>query len=105
MVGVLVVAALGLASAPSEPVATWTPHVWLHAHNCYPDEGRGADRLARALTAARGTVAIEQDIVWDARRRQPVVSHDTELDGHEPTLEAHFFEALAPRLDLSLIHI
>ena len=102
VVGVLVVAALGLASAPSEPVATWTPHVWLHAHNCYPDEGRGADRLARALTAARGTVAIEQDIVWDARRRQPVVSHDTELDGHEPTLEAHFFEALAPRLDRAL---
>ncbi len=97
--GVLVVAALGLASGPSEPLATWTPRVWLHAHNCYPDEGRGADRLARALAAARGTVAIEQDVVWDARRRQPVVSHDTELDGHEPTLEAHFFEALAPRLE------
>lgn len=100
--GVLVVAALGLASAPSEPVAAWAPRVWLHAHNCYPDEGRGADRLRRALAAARGTVAIEQDVVWDARRRQPVVSHDTELDGTEPTLEAHFFEALAPRLDRAL---
>ncbi len=96
------VAALGLASAPSEPVAAWAPRVWLHAHNCYPDEGRGADRLRRALAAARGTVAIEQDVVWDARRRQPVVSHDTELDGTEPTLEAHFFEALAPRLDRAL---
>lgn len=100
--GVLVVSALGLASAPAQPAAHWTPRVWLHAHNCYPDEGRGADRLARALAASRGTVAIEQDVVWDPRRREPVVSHDTELDGTEPTLEAHFFEALAPRLDGAL---
>ncbi|MCC6992360.1 MAG: hypothetical protein IT181_25370 [Acidobacteria bacterium] len=74
----------------------------MHAHNCYPDEGRGGDRLARALAATRGTVAIEQDVAWDARRRQPVVSHDAELDSSEPTLETHFFDALAPRLDRAL---
>lgn len=102
VMGILVAAALGEASAPAQPSAAWTPRVWLHAHNCYPDEGRGADRLARALAATRGTLAIEQDVVWDARRRQPVVSHDTDLDGAEPTLEAHFFEALAPRLDRAL---
>ena len=102
MVGILVAAALGVASAPAQPSAAWTPRVWLHAHNCYPDEGRGADRLSRALAATRGTVAIEQDVAWDARRRQAVVSHDTDLDGTEPTLEAHFFEALAPRLDAAL---
>jgi hypothetical protein len=100
LAGVLVVAALGLASAPTS--GAWTPRVFLHAHNCYPDEGRGADRLARALAATRGTVAIEQDVAWDAGRRQPVVSHDTELDGSEPTLEAHFFGSLAPRLDRAL---
>lgn len=100
--GMIVAAALGVASAPTQLSTTWTPRVWLHAHNCYPDEGRGADRLSRALAATRGTVAIEQDVVWDTRRQQPVVSHDTELDGTEPTLEAYFFEALAPRLDRAL---
>jgi hypothetical protein len=54
------------------------------------------------LKAARGTVAIEQDVVWDARRRQSVLSHDTELSGSEPTLEAHFFSALATTLDEAL---
>ncbi len=76
--------------------------VWLHAHNCYPDEGRGADRLARALAAARGPVAIEQDVAWDSRRRQSVLSHDTALDGTELTLDEHFFHAVAPVLDRAL---
>jgi hypothetical protein len=90
------------AGAPSPAAPSWSPQVWLHAHNCYPDEGRGTDRLARALAAARGTVAIEQDLVWDRRRGQSVVSHDTELDGREPTLEDHFFGALTARLDHAL---
>jgi len=99
---VFVASALGFAAGPPQPEPAWAPRVWLHAHNCYPDEGRGADRLTRALAATRGTVAIEQDVVWDARRRQSVVSHDSELDGREPTLEAHFFDVLAPRLDRAL---
>lgn len=97
-----VASALGLAAGPPQPEPAWAPRVWLHAHNCYPDEGRGADRLSRALAATRGAVAIEQDVVWDARRGQSVVSHDTELDGGEPTLEAHFFDALTARLDRAL---
>ncbi len=89
-----------VAQSPKGPA--WSPQVWLHAHNCYPDDGHGADRLARALAATRGTVAIEQDVVWDATRRQSVVSHDLELDGREPTLEAHFFAAVAERLERAL---
>ena len=91
-------AIMPVALAPPSPL----PPVWLHAHNCYPDEGVGADRLARALAARRGTVAIEQDIAWDARRGASVLSHDTELDGSEPTLAAHFFDALTPELDRAL---
>jgi len=96
----LVLGADVVAQAPKAPV--WSPRVWLHAHNCYPDDGHGATRLARALASTRGTVAIEQDVVWDAARRQTVVSHDTELDGHEPTLEDHFFAAVSARLDRAL---
>lgn len=76
--------------------------MWLDAHNCYPDDGIGADRLARALAVRTGTVAIEQDLVWDAARKQSVVSHDLELSGTEPTLVDHFFRALAPELDRTL---
>lgn len=93
---------LGLAIA--EQGASVKPlQVWLHAHNCYPDEGHGADRLARALAVRRGTIAIEQDIAWDPVRRQPVLSHDTTLDGTEPSLEAHFFRAVASELDRALV--
>lgn len=75
---------------------------WLDAHNCYPENGRGVDRLARALAAARGVPAIEQDVAWDAKRRQSVVSHDTDLDGTEPTLDEHFFQAVATRMEHAL---
>lgn len=96
----LVTGADAAVQAPQAPA--WSPQVWLHAHNCYPDNGYGTDRLARALASARGTVAIEQDVVWDSARRQSVVSHDTELDGREPTLEEHFFSAVSARLDRAL---
>ena len=90
------------ADAQGPGVLTAGSRVWLHAHNCYPDEGRGVDRLARALAAAQGPVAIEQDVAWDARRGQSVLSHDTTLDGKELTLDEHFFQAVAPLLDRAL---
>lgn len=98
-IGVIVTSSMvvdGRRAAP-EPL-----RVWLHAHNCYPDRGFGADRLRRALAAGRGALAIEQDLVWDARRRQPVVAHETALHGDEPTLEDHFFRVLLPTLDQAL---
>lgn len=76
--------------------------VWLHAHNCYPDAGRGVDRLWRAVGAARGPVAIEQDLVWDPARQASVVAHGLPVNGAEPTLADHFFATLAPLLDRAL---
>jgi hypothetical protein len=93
--------ALSLHGPPMAPLEPGR-RVWLHAHNCYPDEGRGTDRLARARAAARGPLAIEQDLAWDPRRQVSVVSHDTTLDGTEPTLADHFFRAVAPELDGAL---
>jgi hypothetical protein len=98
--GTLVAMVVAGRSAPApEPL-----RVWLHAHNCYPDEGVGADRLRRALAARRPheTVAIEQDLVWDPRRGESVISHDVELLGGEPTLDEHFFRAVASDLDAAL---
>ena len=93
---------LTLAAPPAPAPLDAGGRVWLHAHNCYPDEGRGADRLARALAAADGPVSIEQDVALDPQRRASVVSHDTALDGTEPTLDEHFFRAVMPVLDRAL---
>jgi hypothetical protein len=80
--------------------------VFLHAHNCYPEDGRWTDRLARALATGVRPIAIEQDLVWsvDATtgRGRSVVSHGAPLSGIEPTLEAHFFAIVEPMLEQML---
>jgi hypothetical protein len=67
----------------------------LDAHNCYPYEGRWADRIDRALSLGF-PVAIEQDIAWGvdpiSGKGRPVVSHTSKTSGGEPTLRAYFFE-------------
>jgi hypothetical protein len=77
----------------------------LDAHNCYPYQGRYADRIDRAL----GTgfpVAIEQDIAWAAdratHRGRPVVSHTDKTTGSEPTLQDYFFERVRPLIEKAL---
>src|SRR5262245_33996615 len=84
---------------PAQPVAAPTasqaPPLFtrslLHAHNCYPDEGRWADRIDRALATGLRPIAIEQDIAWavaaDGTGRSVVV-HDASPTGREPTLES-----------------
>jgi len=80
--------------------------VWMHAHNCYPDEGAWQDRLTRALGTGLPWVAIEQDLVWvpDAAGAggRIVVAHDKPVHGGEPTLDTHFFERVRPILDRML---
>ena len=85
--------------------------VLLDAHNCYPYDGRWADRIDRALST--GTpLAIEQDLVWF---RDPVtgkgrslVAHDEPgkpalgLTGQEPTLRDYFFERIRPLVETAL---
>lgn len=109
---------LGLAVLAS---LTWAPpagaafepgtRVLLDAHNCYPDHGRWADRLARALST--GTpIAIEQDLVWyvdpATGQGRSLVAHDEPgqprlgLTGHEPTLKTHFFERIRPLVEQAL---
>jgi hypothetical protein len=71
----------------------------VHAHNCYPYDGRWADRIDRAL----GTgfpVTIEQDIAWNGK--DPVVSHEAKVSGSEPTLRAYFFERVRPLVEAGL---
>src|SRR5579871_3601541 len=56
----------------------------LDAHNCYPYEGRWADRLDRALRSGK-PVVIEQDLTWhidDATGRGRIaISHSAQTRG------------------------
>jgi hypothetical protein len=71
----------------------------LHAHNCYPEDGKWADRLERALGTHLSPIAIEQDLVWSPANGQSMVSHGLPLTGTEPTLDEYFFTRLTPILD------
>src|SRR5215510_11967680 len=61
----VVVAACALAACASPALAAFEPgaRVLLDAHNCYPYNGRWADRITRALSTGI-PLAIEQDLVW-----------------------------------------
>jgi hypothetical protein len=74
-------------------------HPILDAHNCYPYEGRWADRIDRALRLGF-PVAIEQDIAWANGR--PVISHTSKTKGGEPSLRDHFFERVRPLVEKAL---
>jgi hypothetical protein len=76
----------------------------LHAHNCYPEKGKWADRIERALNTGVSPLVIEQDVALAMRDGTPVsvVSHDDELTGTEPTLEEHFFTRVQPMLDRAM---
>jgi hypothetical protein len=96
----MAMAALTHAQQPPAP-AIFSGRSLLHAHNAYPEEGRWADRFDRAIATGLMPIVIEQDLAFD-RVRGPVVSHDTTLNGAEPTLAAHFFERIAPIMERAL---
>jgi hypothetical protein len=110
--GTLMILAAGGAAGPAAhqlaaPVAGFGPgaRVLLDAHNCYPDGGRYADRIDRALATGL-PVAIEQDLHWFRDPRsgvyRSIVSHGEPFTGTEPSLAAHFFERIRPQIEQAL---
>jgi predicted metal-dependent phosphoesterase TrpH len=108
----LAAAALLVSAAPPAR-AEFAPgtRVILDAHNCYPYNGRWADRIDRALST--GTpLAIEQDLVWyrdpATGRGRSLVAHDERdkpalgLDGTEPSMRDYFFERIRPIVEHAL---
>lgn len=103
-------AAFALASDLPRPVhaqgTSFGPgaRVLLDAHNAYPYEGRFADRVSRALATGL-PVAIEQDLIWRVGADgagDSVVGHDLDKVAQAPTLQAYFFEAIAPVMEQAL---
>ncbi len=81
------------------------PRPLLDAHNCYPYEGKWADRLPRALSAGF-PIGIEQDLAWGIDKStglgRPVVSHTPKTTGDEPSLRDYFFEHVRPLVEKAL---
>lgn len=77
----------------------------LDAHNCYPYEGKWADRIERALKTGF-PVGIEQDLAWHTDpttgKGRVVVSHSATVAGQEPDLRTHFFERVRPIVERAL---
>lgn len=84
------------------------------AHNCYPYDGRWADRIDRAL-ASGVPIAIEQDLNWyPGTTTDPgrvVVGHGTQhtaftngglLTGTEPNFNSYFFDRIRPLVEEAL---
>jgi hypothetical protein len=95
--GLTVVALCAGQSQPIYPRAS--ARSVLDAHNCYPYEGKYADRVERALALGH-PVAIEQDLAW--YQGKVVVSHSAKTIGIEPTLKEHFFERVRPLVEQAL---
>lgn len=108
-----VLAACALLACTPRVNAAFEPgtRVLLDAHNCYPYNGRWADRIDRALST--GTpLAIEQDLVWfvdpATGRGRSLVAHDEPgkpalgLGGTEPTMREYFFERIRPLVEAAL---
>ena len=77
----------------------------LDAHNCYPYQGRWADRIDRALKSGF-PVSIEQDLAWDLKgargEGRVVLSHEPKTTGTEPLLRDYFFERVLPIVEKAL---
>lgn len=77
----------------------------LDAHNCYPYQGRWADRIERALKSGF-PVSIEQDLAWDLKggngEGRVVLSHKPETTGSEPLLRDYFFERVRPIVEKAI---
>src|SRR3954451_9620644 len=77
----------------------------LDAHNCYPYEGRWADRITRALGTGL-PVGIEQDLAWyvdpATGKGRVLVTHKAETNGSEPELKTYFFERVRPIVEKAL---
>ena len=78
--------------------------VLLDAHNSYPEQGKWADRIDRALSNGV-PLAIEQDLYWRriaSGEFAPVVAHDSAATDGAPTMEAYFFDKIRPIMERAL---
>src|SRR5580692_7374176 len=70
------------------------------SHNAYPDHGKYADRLDRAIAAGL-PFATEQDLAWiDGKSLE--IHGSKNASGDDPTLETYFFPKVKPIVEKAL---
>src|ERR1700733_13953201 len=70
------------------------------SHNAYPDHGKYADRLDRAIAAGL-PFATEQDLAWiDGKSLE--IHGAKNSSGDDPTLETYFFPKVKPIVEKAL---
>jgi len=70
------------------------------AHNAYPDHGKYADRLDRALSSGQPFV-VEQDLAW-VDGRSLMIHGARNVAAEDPTLESYFFPRVKPAIEKAL---
>ena len=100
-IGVSAAAALAVALSGASP-DTYAPgsRITILSHNAYPDHGKYADRLDRAIAAGL-PFATEQDLAWvDGRSLE--IHGAKNLASDDPTLETYFFPKVQPIIEKAL---
>lgn len=96
-------AALILAAAlTAKPTAVYAPgtRTQILSHNAYPDHGKYADRLDRAIAAGLPMVT-EQDLAWiDGKSLE--IHGAKNASGDDPTLDTYFFPKVKPIVEKAL---
>jgi hypothetical protein len=98
----IVAAGLAFATAAFAQNQPLTPgaRTLMLAHNAYPDHGKYADRLDRALASGQPFV-VEEDLAWIDG--QSLLIHGAKnVSGGDPTLESYFFAKVRPVIEKAL---
>jgi hypothetical protein len=85
--------AAGSTFAPGSRVQVW-------AHNAYPDHGKYADRLDRAISAGMPFM-VEEDLAW-TNGRSLLIHGEKNAAADDPTLESYFFPKVRPIMEKAL---
>ena len=93
----LVLAALALAKVSGIAPGSRT---LVLAHNAYPDHGKYADRLDRAMASGQPFV-VEEDLAW-TDGRSLLIHGAKNVGGEDPTLASYFFPKIRPLIEKAL---
>jgi hypothetical protein len=93
---------LGAAMAASKTENSFSPgaRTLMLAHNAYPDHGKYADRLDRAIEAGLPFV-VEEDLAW-MDGRSFLIHGAKSAASADPTLEEYFFPKVRPLMEKAL---
>ena len=91
---------LALMFAAATPPFTPGTRTLVLAHNAYPDDGKYADRLDRALAAGL-PIAFEEDFVW-VNGKSLLIHNEKQAKDDSPTIDSYFFRQVAPMMEKAL---